>query len=190
MSADSLAVLCEMSGLKDHIMVLRDAGITLPTLAAMHQEQGRPKVLKALKEAGISSLTARQSIANAVGKFSRTGCCGDATDESIAGSTDSIGPAPPGSVTVHVRAAGAMGGDNCPLNGKFRNTTLHTAAPTVKVLFEELRAARGYQLDYSNVRVSISGAQAQHSMVDADMVASTPITEGLQVMLIGPNRGG
>ena len=84
---------------------------------------------------------------------------------------------------VTVSAAGALGGDNCPLNGRFRKATVHTKAITVQSLYEELKEARGYQLGIKNVRFSVDGA-----IVDAP--SATAIAEGMSIFIIGPNRGG
>jgi hypothetical protein len=227
---DSLAVLLSMAGATEHLPALREAGATLESLLAS-LEEGRPKLLSTLKNLGVGSLSARQAIANALAKFVRSGGFTDVQSSAAAASTDP-GPAPPGSITVNVRCAGALGGDkcalpcptlsplahaccralpdhhplvraaartlscaaaraaahacSCPLNGKFRDMRVHTAERhTVRELFEELKAARGYALDWQSVRVSVMG-----QVLDPGEAAARRLTDGTTIMLFGPNRGG
>ena len=60
----------------------------------------------------MSSLSTRQKIANTLAKFQRTGTFGAAESAADSSTADDIGPPPPGSITVAVRCAGALGGDN------------------------------------------------------------------------------
>ena len=175
--------LLEQAGVDDRsVLSVTDLDALLQQLDA-----GRPRLLSFLKELGVQPLGARQRIANALGRYVRTGSF-VARGESSAAEQDAaepIGPAPPGASTVFVRCAGALGGELCPLNGKLRNTTVHTKASTVGEFYEELRAARGYAMDLRNVRISVHS-----SMLDVDEVAQTRVTDGMSIMILGPNRGG
>ena len=107
------------------------------------------------------------------------------------GPSDDVGPAPAGSVTVHVRCVGALGGELCPLNGKLRNTRVHTSAPTVRQLYDELQEKRGYAMGFTNVRVATSASSngSRGQMLDSSD-GSEPVCDGMTLMIIGPNRGG
>ena len=82
-------------------------------------------------------------------------------------------------------SAGALGGDNCPLNGKYRNTTVHTAQTTVRGLYEELKAKRGYVMDFGSLNVSVQGKQ-----IDVSAASNAELCHGISVNCVGPNRGG
>ena len=148
--SDGIGAVLQQAGLGDHASSLHAAGLSLGHAEDL-LEQGRPALLMALKSAGVNSLSARQNVANALGKFFR-----NRGAPSEAPSKNALGPAPPGSATVIVRCAGALGGDSCPLNGVLRQSTVHTAAASVQALYEELRQQRGYAMEFSNVRVSLN----------------------------------
>ena len=183
---DDIESLLQHAGVQD---VDRAAlsGTTFDTLV-QQLSAGRPRLISSLKELGVEPLTARQKIANALGRYIRTGtfAAGGATESTATESTiEPIGPAPPGAKTVSVRCAGALGGELCPLNNKLRNTVVHTKASTVGDFYKELQAARGYAMDLLNVRIGVHG-----TMLDVDEVAETRITDGMSIMILGPNRGG
>jgi hypothetical protein len=164
------------------------AGLSGTTVEALLDSlaDGRPRLLSKLKDLGLEPLAARQRVANLLGKFARTGSF-DAGESAKASDEISqpAGPPPPGAYTVSVRCAGALGGDCCPLNGKLRNSVVYTKAATVAELYDELQAARGYAMGLSNVRVSVHG-----TMLDVSEAATTKVTDGMQMMILGPNRGG
>ena len=61
---DGLSVLLNRSSQTEYSNVLRDAGVTLGSLQATLDDEGRPALLAALKISGVTSLAARQKIAN------------------------------------------------------------------------------------------------------------------------------
>jgi hypothetical protein len=188
--ADGLDALLRHASLPELGEQMRAGGASLQTLLEELTE-GRPRLLSSLKALGVESLAARQKLANLLGKYARHGSFDQAGGSEGGESAGDIGPAPPGSVTVHVRCAGALGGDLCPLNGKLRNASVHTSAKTVRQLYDELRAARGYAMEFGNVRIaaSSSSSSSQGQMLDAGD-GSEPVTDGMSLMIIGPNRGG
>ena len=177
----SLADILTASSLMDHYPKLLRAGMDTRILIELHQ-QGRVHLLQRLKDVGVDLLPARQAIATAIGKYCRDGLPAT-VDEPV--SSTSVA-APPGKHTIHLRCVGTLGGDNCPGLGKLRNTTHYTSAKTLQMLYEELRAERGYTQAFHNVRVSVG----QRGIMDGDEAASCMIEEGLRVGFIGPNNGG
>lgn len=109
---DGLSLLVQTTG-PDDLATLRSAGATLGTLLSCLDSEGRPRLLASLKEFGVGSLSARQQIANALQRYVRTGDF--AGKAAVTESQQELSAAPPGSITVQVRCAGALGGDNCAL---------------------------------------------------------------------------
>ncbi len=183
---DALGALLATAGVGELTSTLRAAGITLDSLLKT-LEDGRPQLLALLKTAGVSSLASRQATANALQRYVRTGsfAAGGNEASSADASTDDPGPAPPGSITITLRCAGALGGENCPLNGKFRSSRVHTKASTVSAFFEEVKAARGYVVDFGSVRASVEGVA-----LDPGEAADKRLQDGMALMFFGPNRGG
>ena len=89
---------------------------------------------------------------------------------------------------MRVRCAGALGGENCPLNGKFRQATVHTSAETVGALYEELKRKRGYALDFSSINATLAGVRIDPG--EAESTQKALLSDGQQVTFVGPNRGG
>ena len=185
---DALTVLCAAADASsEDVSALRSAGITFASLNATLDE-GRPALLTLLKGAGVAVLSHRQAIANALQRHARTGSFtsgGPATTSSNAFEAVDPGPAPPGSVTVTIKCSGALGGDNCPLDGKLRSSRVHTTASTVRELYDELQRSRGYAMGFDSVRVGIQG-----EMLDPGEAASRGVSDGMSLSVIGPNRGG
>lgn len=183
---DALTVLCEAAGAPEDVSDLRSAGITFASLHATLTDEGRPALLAFLKGAGVSVLSRRQAIANALQRHARTGSftSGGPTTSSSNEEVDP-GPAPPGSVTVNIKCSGALGGDNCPLDGKLRSSRVHTTAATVGEFYNELQRSRGYAMGFDSVRVGIVG-----EMLDPGEAASRRVSDGMSLSIIGPNRGG
>ena len=181
--ADALAVILSSAGAMDELAALNTAGVALDALEEA-LEESRPKLLSLLKASGVASLTKRQAITNAVAKYVRTGSASGGAETSAA-TSDDPGPAPPGFITVSVRCSGALGGDNCPLNGKFRSTRVHTKAATIKELYDELQHNRGYALDFENVRVT-----ANQAIIEPRDAAGKELHDDMHLMFLGPNRGG
>eukprot|EP00966_Prymnesium_polylepis_P256116 5916218-Prymnesium_polylepis.1 len=74
---DGLAGFLAQAGLNRLTPVLAQQGVAAPTttlegLAALHAD-GRPKLLSALQQSGVSKLPDRQALANAVGRAVREG---------------------------------------------------------------------------------------------------------------------
>lgn len=186
----SLADVLNAQGLIEHLPILLRAHTTTSELVGLHVE-GRPQLLQRLKEVGITALPVRQAIANAIGKFRRHGLLGAEQAEVAAGSgsssADSPASAPPGSVRINMRCVGTLGGDNCPGNGRLRQTTVYTAATTVQALYAELAAARGYTQAFANVRVS---HQSGRGILDSGEAAALELHDGMSLSFIGPNNGG
>ena len=176
-----MTVLLRQAGVEGHDGL---ASTTVNTLLEA-LDDGRPKLLKKLKELGLEPLSARQKVANLVGRFARTGRFDGENAKSESDITQPDGPAPPGACTVSVRCAGALRGECCPLNGKLRNSVVHTKASTVAEFYDELQRERGYAMGLSNVRISVKG-----TMLDVSEAAATKVTDGMQIMILGPNRGG
>ena len=171
--------------LGEHLPLFLRASVRSEDLIDWHTE-GRPFFLKRVKELGVSALPVRQQIANAVGKLRREGPTAFAPAPGP--ESDSLNvqpPPPPGFLAVTLRCAGNLGGDYCPGKGHLRNTTVHTRAGTVREFYEEMQGARGYALDFANVRVSVDG-----NSVDGPVAAQMPMQDGSAIMFIGPNNGG
>ena len=82
--------------------------------------------------------------------------------------------------------SGAIGGPNCPLDGKLRESRVHVSADsTVRRLWEELQEARQYALSFDNLRVSAAG-----QIVGAEDAANMRVADGMSISFMGPNRGG
>jgi hypothetical protein len=175
---DGLAVVLQQAGQSECAATLRDHGVTLSMLQDLYSK-GRPRLLGDLKDLGVSKLASRQAIANALGKMQRS------VSESVGDSESPSGPAPPGYLSVSLRMTGALGGDNCPLNGVLRNSVVYTQSRTVRELYDELQRDRGYAMGFESVRVSLAG-----SMMDAAQAAEAEIVDGMNLAFLGPNRGG
>ena len=67
--SDGLTVLLNQSSSAEYSNVLREAGVTLGSLQATLDDEGRPALLAALKSFGVTSLAARQKIANAYANY-------------------------------------------------------------------------------------------------------------------------
>ena len=167
-----------------------NAQVSLTELVDLHSI-GRPKLLQRLKELGVDSLSARQTLANAIGRFRRDGTFSQAHAEArreasaAAAAPAETQPVPPGHSSVNVRCAGNLGGDCCPGKGHLRNTAVHTATKTLQAFYEELKRTRGYTLNFSQLRVSVDG-----TMTDLSEAAKTPVRDGMNCFFIGPNNGG
>jgi hypothetical protein len=181
---DGLSLLLHTAGAAEYVSTLRNAGATLSSLQAT-LEDGRPALLAALKSLGVGALPSRQSIANALQRFARTGAFRHVTV--VEDGAQDPGPAPAGSITIAVRCAGVLGGDNCPLNGKLRESFVHTVKDTsVRRFYDELKIARGYAMEFGNVRVSVSGVTVDPGEADRKRLTE----DGTSVIIVGPNRGG
>ena len=183
MSDAPLADILTAHGLLEHLPILSRSGVDTKELVALHAE-GRPKLLARLKDTGLDRLPVRQAVANAVGKYLREGV---AVANNEAQGSDGMLPSerPAGSMLINLRCVGTLGGENCPGNGKLRQTTVYTLSPNVLGLYDELTRVRGYTQGYVNVRVSVSG-----KMLDAAEAAERKLEDGMSINFIGPNNGG
>ena len=178
---DSLVILLNAANAPEYLTMLRDRGATLGSLNDI-LATSRPKLLSSLKDLGVTSLSKRQAVANALQKLNRNATEGGSNSDQ---NNADPGPAPPGSITVNVKVAGVLGGENCPLNNKLRQSRVHTKASSVRELFDELAANRGYTMTFDSVRVSVDGA-----FVDVAEASGRTLNAEMTLIFVGPNRGG